>query len=113
MGLSSRVRGRWEGSLCSPQEVSLAAAERSLGYPLPLPGRTGLQQHLLKLWSLALLPPGAIWKALLRKPRTLPKELGGAGLGQSFGAFFFPLRQNLSMEAPEQGARRRGALEAV
>lgn len=75
------------GGLSSAQEVSAAAAERIPGSPLPFPGRTGRQQHLLKLWSLALLPPGAIWKALLRKPWALPKELRGAGLGLGFGAF--------------------------
>lgn len=109
-GLSSRAWGRWRGALCSPQEVSLAAAERSLGSPLPLPGRTGLRQHLLKLWSLAPLPPGAIWKALLRKPRTLPKGLRGAGLGQSFGAAF--LRPILSTGVPEQAAGRGGGSPA-
>lgn len=98
-GSPAGCRAGGGGSLFS-QEVSLAAAERSLGSPLPLPGRTGLRQHLLKLWSLAVPPPGAIWKALLRKPWTLPEELRGAGLGQSFGAFFF---SPSSQAEPEHG----------
>lgn len=71
-----------------PRKQASQQLRGARGSPLPFPGRTGRRQHLLKLWSLALLPPGAIWKALLRKPWTLPKERRGAGLGQGFGAFF-------------------------
>lgn len=87
-GTLQQGAGQVVGTLCSLREASVAAAEKSCGSPLPFPGRTGRRQHLLKLWSLALLPPGAIWKPLLGKLWALSEELRGAGLGQSFGPFF-------------------------
>lgn len=81
------------GSLISPG-VRITAAEKSRGSPLPFPGRTGRRQHLLKLWSLALPVPGAIWKALLRKPWTHPKSLGSGAWAKLWDLY---LEQNLSI----------------
>lgn len=75
------------GTLISPGMIT-AAAERSQGSPLPLPGRMGRWQHLLKLWSLAQPRPGAIWRALLRKPQTPTTGTQGSRTWAEFGDFF-------------------------
>lgn len=105
-GLPSGVQAVGGGSLISP-EWSVAAAETQGESPMPFPGRTGRQQHLLKLWSLAPATPGAIWKALLRKPGSpMSSELREAGMGGPRG--FLP-GQSLGSRAPGQARPGRSS----